>query len=396
MLLAGNPFSGFGVVSKAALQTNITAQAIAPPAPTVGQCSADGAFIWALASDGVTGYWRRLSVGEACTGVSIIPGPKTDTNPPGGVSVTPTDHGPIVVWYNFPFDNAASSDPNAAHQTLKVGPFTIPLGAQQFTIHWAGPLPADWQAFVGDALGHDCSNCIFTSMIDATPGHVGGRLLDFIPGLPSKINKDLVSFADVSSATTNTGQNLLEISLPDQPVAVVSRPDNGENWGMFMVVQPTDPTYPWDSTTNPYELAFYWRKQPQGVWDWIKRIVGDIVDLAEDIVNAVKSIACDLLPVASKTPNPYVMAGAVILQASGLCTPNCPTGMTYNTALSACACPLGMTYDPTSKTCVTMPAITPWYLSWYAIAGAAAIVGFALLYNPKKSKAATKAAEAAP
>lgn len=391
MLLAGNPFSGFGVppTSKAGGAFTFGTQAVAPPAaPTVGQCSADGAFIWDLTTDGTaTGYWRRLRAGEACTGVSAVPGPSAGTSQ-GGVSVTATGEGPLAVWYNFPFDNAASSDPNAAHQVLKVGPFTIPLGAQQFTIHWAGPLPADWQAFIGDALGHDCSNCLFTSMIDATPGHVGGRLLDFIPGLPAQINKDLVSFPDVSSATTNTGQNIFEISLPDQPVAVVSRPDNGENWGMFMVVQPTDPTYPWDSTTNPYELAFYWRKQPQGVWDWIKRIVGDIVELAEDAVNAVKSIACNLMPVASKVPNPYVIVGAVVLQASGLCTPSCPTGMTYNTALSACACPSGMSYDPIGKTCVVMPDATPWYTSWYAIAGLAAIVGFALLYNPKKSKTA--------
>ena len=329
----------------------------APP-PPAGTCTQDGQFIW-----NVGGFWERRQATQNClyaSGYQV--GTRFDVPNTGQTVTTP---GGIIVSYDMPDDDASSTDPNAKNQSLQVGPFMIPLGASQYTIHWQGQLPSDWSTFIAAELAHDCSNCVFSSMQDATPGHPYGRLRDFFGSdLPTQVNQDLVYLVDPVLENVNGKQAWVNhIKLPDQPVAVVSRPDTGENWGMFMVVMPKDPTLAWDSTTNPYELAFFWRKQPQGVWDWIKRIVGTLV-------NAVTSVLCQILPAMIATPNPYVKAGAVVLKLSGDCPPTCPTGTIYNQQMNSCLCPLGSTYDTTTKTCVlqtatsalTIPTWLPWVL----------------------------------
>lgn len=311
-----------GDVSAQAAQLTAT-QARLPAAnvPTEGACSTDG-YIY------TGGTWQRKSTASVCT--STYTGPKgtvsvhnpdgstTMTNPDGStVTIGPTVSdtgtgrpgdfkGPFPVTYDFSSGDAASSSPNAASQTLQVGPFSIPMAAKQYTIHWSGQMPADWTAFITQELAHDCSNCFFTSMEDATPGHTLGVLRDFFGDtLPTKVNKDLVTVVAPYLNPANK-KPAVKIVLPDQPIAMVSRPDTGEVWGMFMVVSPKDPTYPWDSTGNPYELQFWWRKKPSGVWDWIKHIVGVIVDAVVDAVNAIGSLACDLLS------SPAGQAGAVV------------------------------------------------------------------------------------
>ena len=37
-----------------------------------------------------------------------------------------------------------------------------------------------------------------------------------------------------------------------------------------------------------------------------------------------------MIPIASKVPNPYAIAGSLVLQMSGKCPPTCPTGMLYD------------------------------------------------------------------
>lgn len=365
--------------------------------PVVGTCTPDGQFIYDRTADG-TVYARRLKVGEGCQGTSganptinqhNADGSTTVTDPYGNVTTIPPAvnqssglPGPITVIYDFDANaDASSSDPAMIGKSLQVGPFVIPLGARRTTLHWHGQMPADWQSFIIPELAHDCSNCLFTSMEDATEGHVLGTLRDFFTNLPDKVNKDLVTRPAVyfpAPRVTNDPQSkvpTLKVSLPDQPIAVVSRPDRGdEQWGMYMVILPMDPSYPWDSSTNPYVLTFYWVKQPKGVWDWIKRIAGDIVDVLESVVKA----ACQLLPVASKTPNPYVLAGAVALQLSGECdAAPCPGGLVYDPVDKLCACPVGFTYDSVNKTCA--PMISSSVLPSWAWIGLAVVGGFVLL-----------------
>lgn len=312
-----------------------------------GVCTIDGAFIWH------NGGWTRLRANEACQAYSNLTVDQNTSQ--GGVDVVDDtsnlNHGPIFVNYDFDDDDGSSSAPNAATQTIQVGPFMIPANARRYTVHWEGLMPADWINFIVPELERDCSNCITSSMEPATEGHPFGRLQDFFGPL-TRVNKDLVSLPEVTLKTISkddrgnkTVRQQIDIELPDQPIAVVERADSGETWGMFMVVMPRDPTYPWDSTTNPYVLTFFWRKQPKGVWDWIKRIHAIIHD-------TITSAACSLLPTANKTPNPYVQAGAILLTVTGECNGKCPPGMTYNDPLKICSCPLGQTYDPVTQKCI--------------------------------------------
>ncbi len=391
--MLGHSFPGLGI-DPAILQAGVV-KPVGGGTIMPGMCTSDSAFIWRGATATAPAHWERRAAGEQCQGLSTVQG-NVRTGQGGGVSVDGVNHGPITLVYDFDTSaNAASSDPNAAKQSLQVGPFKIPLSAREYTIHWTGLMPADWAAFIVPELAHDCSNCVFTSMEDATAGHTMGVLRDFFgDATPPKINKDLVTVPSIGFLvdgvfrTSYSGGGsyplAMKISLPDQPIAVVSRPDNGETWGMFMVVLPRDPTYPWDSTTNPYVLNFFWRKQPQGVWDWIKRIVGAIVDFVESAV-------CSLVPVALKAPpagavTAGIVAGSIVLKMSGVCNPDCPQGMTYNQAINGCACPMGMTYDATSKTCVPYvppPASTTWM--WW-LGGAIGVLALLALATKSKNK----------
>lgn len=293
--------AGTGILTKAiSSDTKVAAATTVVPAP--GVCTPDGAFIYYTAADGSLALKRRTAT-DVCVGTGgAAPTVRDASTTGGGVTVTDTPtgigdgKGPYQVIWDIPANDAASSDPDAAHKILQVGPFQIPLGAKQYTITWQGLLPSDWIAFITQELAHDCSNCIRSSMIDATPGHTYGTLRDFLgPATPSRVNQDLVSFGQAQPDAFNQSKVYYKISLPDQPIALVTRPDTGEDWGMFAVVAPKDPSYPWDSTTNPYVLRILWRKKPTGVWDWIKHIVGVVIDAVGDALQKVGELACDLL-----------------------------------------------------------------------------------------------------
>jgi hypothetical protein len=354
---------------------------------TEGVCDSSKQFIFK------NGTWRPLAVGDVCQGYANVTSGHDATTPGGGVTIGPApDHGPIPVEYDFDLnEDASSTAPGADHQSIQVGPFKIPLGAREYTIHWQGLMPADWRAFIIPELEHDCSNCVFSSMTDSTEGHPLGTLRDFFgPDTPPKVNKDLVTISKlvnvpVPNGTVDpfTGQQTqftqkLVVELPDQPIAVVTRPDNGEEWGMYMVMMPIDPTYPWDSTGNPYVLNFFWRKRPAGVWDWIKRIVGFII-------NESIAIGCQMMPITDKIQNPYTQGTNIVLKLSGQCPQTCPVGMIYNDAAKTCSCQPGFTYDPATKACVQMPAATGGKVPWF-VAGALALIGLAVAVKVSREK----------
>lgn len=395
----GGYFGGLarlGVFDPSQVQANATAHDASAAPVTIGTCTSDGAFIWNGSA------WVRLSVGQKCASYSSVQGDvrtHDNSSPGGGVTINPAGHGPIVLQYDFDNTPANSTNPADQGKSLQVGPFKIPLGVQHYTVHWEGILPADWQSFIVPELAHDCSNCIFTSMEDATEGHPLGTLRDFFgDNLPAKVNKDLVTRPEVGFLVNGVVQSsysgggsyplAMKISLPDQPIAVVARPDTGDTWGVYMVILPRDPTYQWDSTTNPYVLTFFWQQKPAGVWDWIKRIVGDIID-------AIETVACAIAPVAIKTPpkdaiTAGIVAGSVVLQMTGACTPSCPTGMNYVDSIKACACPAGMTYDATSKACIMAPSTftIPW---WAWVVGGLLVFGVIAKVSQERKKPSTTA-----
>lgn len=232
------------------------AQIVAVASTAPGTCSADGQFIWAIAADG-TGFWRKLSVGEACTATSTIQ-PEVSTGGGGGIS------GTILTNKT---------------QMIDVGPFKVPLSA--YTIMWGNrPLPQEWQDFVVAQLATNPDKA-------AGPGTMYGRLRDFIPNLPVGVNHKFVGFVADKIGESST--------FADQPIVVVKRPDNGEEWGIYMQVSKVDTSKDWDSSTNPWILKLEWRPKRETLWAWIKRIVGKIVDVVADVLDAVGDVACKLI-----------------------------------------------------------------------------------------------------
>ena len=293
--------------------------------PRLGVCDVTDQYITDMATDGSI-YWRRLKAGEQCIGQSNVSqisagvNEVTGTGTSGGVTILSPDG--TVDTSGQGQSQAVVTDPNA--QVLQVGPFNIPLNVSQWDVRWSGKLPADWQAFILPELTTDCKNCAITSMENATDGHPMANLWAFFDdpggGFPTQVNKDLVGYQQkwvggqgIPAIVPNLGRPLKQgevayvIAEPNQPIVMVTRPDSNDAWGVFMTFEPTDNTKPWDSTTNPMILVLRFLKNPMGVWDWIKRLLGVIIDIIGDALSGLGGLACDVL----QTPA-GVVGGAVV------------------------------------------------------------------------------------
>lgn len=375
---AALPALGDTVVSKAGttlstvLQTNLITNA----GPSVGECTSDGTMIWAIDPTSGTGFWRRLKAGESCSttgGYTVTAGGTS-----GGVTVT-DPNGNVQSGAGLT-QAPPAADPN--QQILQAGPFSIPLNVTSWTVHWSGQLPTDWQAFILPELAHDCSNCVVTSMEDATPGHVMGALRDFFDPatFPTKINKDLVGrqmlYIGTGSNGIPVGQTRYVVQQPDQPIVLVKRPDNGDVWGVYMSFVPKDPTKAWDSSSNPFELQLKWLPKPTGVWDWIKTILGTIVNAIGDALSAIGGAACDLL----QSPAGVVGGAAVGAVVAG------PAGAAAGAkGAQAAAGACGGPPPP-----LVLPPARPAWLLPVAIAGMGVAALFIMMPKRKK-KGATRA-----
>lgn len=361
---SSRPALGDTVASKVgALTSSSTVTASSAPAaapPTEGQCDTTGAFIWK------GGTWVRMSATDVCTstyGATVV----TGTNQ-GGISGAAAGGA------------APAPDPNA--QVMQVGPFNIPLNVAGWSVHWQGKMPTDWQAFILPELAHDCSNCIISSMEDATQGHPLGALMDFFDNVPLQVNRDLVGRQMPYVGTGNNGIPVGQVQYvmqdPDQPIVLVKRPDNGDLWGVYMSISPVDPTKPWDSTSNPNTLLLRWEPKPQGVWDWIKIIVGDIVDAVGDALSVVGDLACALL----QSPAGIVggaAAGAAVGGAKGA------TAGAQGAQIAAGACGGAPAPAP-----LPLPAANNWLLPVAIFGFGAAALMIMMPKRKKKLKPGTK------
>lgn len=378
---------GLGAIPTGALTSSSTTTTANANGPTQGQCDATGAMIFD------SGAWRRLKVGETCAGNSGVVVASGTVG--GGVTVTNADGTTQTAGAGL-----SQAAPANTLQMMQVGPFAVPLGAE-LTIHWTGLLPDDWRAFIAAELAQDCKNCVITSMEASTAGHPLGALIDFIGDLtPAMSNKDLVSIGPAyktvgsinPSATSQQDQSQLVplYNWPDQPVAQCQRPDNGEVWGFYMNIIQADITKPWDSTTNPYVCVLRWRKAPTGVWDFIKMLVGTLIDWVGDALDALGDLACGLLA------NPIGGAGAVVagaaVGASQAGTKGAQAGAQVGAAGAAIAnaacnptpaCPVGTT--GIYPQCVPVPT-TPDWLMPVAIGGLGLLAILAMTGKKKKKK----------
>jgi hypothetical protein len=395
-------FRGFGALPINTITTNVvtdtstvttptttttTTATTSTAAPNPGDCDPTGQYIWALATDG-TGYWLKLQPGQSC-GQVIVQGtplitehlnpcddPNNDTDPNNPCLITTSD-GEYIPRY-MPL--------------LEVGPFKVPAHATNYDIprnyRVLGSelhLPPDWNAFLVDVLSKDTGS-VTTSMRDASPGHPYGALHDFIANLPNSVNQDYLVRAPggfgtrLKAALTldSTGKpvgtlqewDAMTEDLSDfNPIAVTKHPTTGDDFGIYLwlTVNKTKWDQPWDSTTNPYELHFLWRKIDRHwyseVWNFLKGIVSKLEDFfCSKISNPAVA--------GAMAKSPY--GAAVVLGAGTICSsPSCSASQIMN---------------PQTKQCVPKPPAMiqqPFYTKWWFIAGVVGITAFLVF---KKSK----------
>ena len=251
------------------LPSNLAAAAVALGPPSVGMCSADGMFIWSLA-EGV-GYWKRRVASDVCTGTYT--GAVATGGAQGGITGAGSGgEAPVI----------------EALKVLEVGPFRMPLNVGSYTINWSQALPGDWQGFLVSQLAKDADRDASGTPYNPKDGSGNPFALvrPFIPGA-QRVNRNFIGF-DLPEAGWNN-------VLAPQPIVVVTRPDTNEDWAIYFQIGLVDRTKPFAPTGNPMIARLLWRKKPLGVWDWIKRIVGKIVDVATSILDAVGGLACTLL-----------------------------------------------------------------------------------------------------
>jgi hypothetical protein len=130
------------------------------------------------------------------------------------------------------------------------------------------------------------------------------------------------------------GQAPVDMVTGQEALISFTGPD-GDTKNLFLKIggDPKTPTF-----------TFVWSHQPT---------------LFQAIDNFITSISpfdpapllCQMLPMTTKVPNPYVQAGSIVLQLSGKCPPSCPPGMQYDATAKTCSCPPGLVPNPNTLKC---------------------------------------------
>lgn len=355
--------AGLGAIPKSVVPATAVVNQLQAAPLAAGQCRLDAngnpAFIWVAETPTVAGHWERLRAGQTCSGIYAAGGAvdvRDQRGGAGGGGGITGGTGQVAV------------PPELQLQMLQVGPFTIPLNVASFGIKWSQPLPAEWQAPIIETLSHD-TDLVGTGMVDAKPGKIWNRLRAFLPGMPTRVNQRFIGLRDGGGGSQGT-----LVQSAEYPVIRTTRPDNGEDWGMFMTVQPRDLTKPWDSTSNPYLLALEWKKIDKGffasIWDWIKNVASKIVDFVGDALDAIGDLACGILT----NPAAGVAAGAT---AAAYGVP--PQTGAQGVAVAAAAC--GTTPPPAP------PATSSFDDLWPIALAGVGVIALATLIPKKKKKA---------
>jgi hypothetical protein len=195
------------------------------------------------------------------------------------------------------------------------------------------PMPADLQDFIVKALKVDChdlpgSNCVTTSMRDATPGHKLGALRDWLPKLPDQINHDFIGIDGDGNGwkqpsnpvlrfthpgSLNEGQVNAELAAQSAGPALWSQfTHKGDDWGVYLTLSALDPnSEPWGVPHNPPVLKIEFKPVDSSIWssilDAVHSVIAAYVHLVEAAVNAVGDLTCDLM---TSSAGPLVGAAA--------------------------------------------------------------------------------------
>lgn len=280
-----------------------TAPVISGPSQSSDYCRKDAngvdQFVWIAPTATQAGYWQRLASGQTCSNFVL-----DSTQTPTSVTV------------HAPGSQVATPSASSSYRAVQVGPFQFPADAKESSVFfWGKKLPPDWQEFI---------RRVATATGSQTPTQYNPSLGYFFDQ-PVRFNQDYVG------GNPNNGSYPYNLLPSWNPVAKVKHPDSGDDYGVFLAIGSRYKDRPLDPTNNPPTLSIVWAKIDKSwyedVWDWIQNLVGTIVDVIKDGVDAVKDATCDLLTqpgidqaavgAAAATPSPQtagLAAGVVIGQ----------------------------------------------------------------------------------
>lgn len=259
--------------ARAAMQQNVAPAATSAvavfPEPEVGECTADGQFIWRGKTASMPGHWERLRAGEQCAVVGNYTG-NENIGTSGGISSN--DEGVKV----------SRDAPDLADSLFfGVGPFYLPrreIGAQYRLITWdrGVALPAEWSKKIAKLLATDqvTSSRTMYPRVKTTPGTELAGLREFIPDLPDEI----------SLACIGTGDSLHDEHQP-RPIMSFTHPFTKRDYALLLYFYP-DKDAP--------RLVFQWTLIPEKSWleKAIHAVVGAIFDFIEQVGSWIKDAVC--------------------------------------------------------------------------------------------------------
>lgn len=326
-------------------------------APTEGMCSPDGKFVWH------SGMWTRRRVNEPCVSVGgsnptvtvhNADGSTTITNPDGSITHVP---GAVAVWPPItgivcaappsdgvvarPFDWVADGDPFKQFSIVLASTENTPI-----TYYLSCPSPGalsltpDQVAVIIDSLQNQYGGPVRTSLFGGDKTDLG----TLFPG---------------SGLRGQAWKMLYE----GQAALWTFKTPDGDTKNVYLMLG-------WDAGVNTFTFSY-----------------GHQPTMFQAVDNFITSISpwdpsgtlCSLLPVATKVPNPYVAAGSIVLQMSGKCNNQCPTGMLFDANAKTCSCPVGTYFNTVTKICTAIPppklAATSTIPTWMVVVGVVAGLG---------------------
>lgn len=206
--------------------------------------------------DGTTNSWRRTMAGG------------TDVAGPAGVLCPGAGQAGIT-------GATTTGAPVTDDHGILIGPWVYPVNGATLRVHYAS-LPADWVTWFKTNLKYGAD----TGLAKAAASGAYGSMFNSMK--PVVIDGAIVGLPGTKITVINSAVNGM------MPIAKVTHPVKNEEWGLY--ISAVQPDGAFSLTFKKVEKNWLER-----AWDWIVHLVGKLVDLVKDVVNAVGNLACTIL-----------------------------------------------------------------------------------------------------